>query len=303
MHIAFIGFGEAAQAFCDSLRAADPTLRFSAYDILIHKEGQEGACAKAMEKRAVRLCTQPGEAVTAAEWIISAVTADQSYAAAQSVAPELTSRQVLFDINSVSPERKRRTAALIQARNARYIDMAVMAPVHPKGHRTPVILAGEIDDALCARLRALGFDFTVASADVGAATAVKMVRSLFVKGVEAISVELVLAGSAAGCLDQVLSSLARSYPGLDLPKLALYNMERMLKHGRRRAAEMRESAATLDDLGLAGDLARAVAALHDRMGALPEDGANLGGLHEATQRVLALRNATLDKSEIPQPLD
>ncbi len=74
----------------------------------------------------------------------------------------------------------------------------------------------------------------------GDATAVKMVRSLFVKGLEAITVEAALAAAASGCFDRVMTSLEKSYPGLGWPDNVSYNFERTLRHGARRAAEMRE---------------------------------------------------------------
>ena len=92
--------------------------------------------------------------------------------------------------------------------------MAVMAPVHPRGHRTPALFAGSIGDDLVRRVRELGFVFEIVGSGVGAATAIKMVRSLFVKGLEAITVETLLAAGASGCLDYVLKSLGDSYPGL-----------------------------------------------------------------------------------------
>jgi 3-hydroxyisobutyrate dehydrogenase-like beta-hydroxyacid dehydrogenase len=175
---------------------------------------------------------------------------------------------VLFDINSVSPQRKRDSAALIAPSGATYLDMAVMAPVHPKGHRTPVLLAGTLGQELTAELGRLGFAFEIVGPEAGVATAIKMVRSLFVKGLEAITVETLLAAQASGCLDYILKSLAGSYPGLGLPHFAHYQFERTTRHGKRRAAEMRESAVTLDDLGLHGALAAAIADVQDKMGGL-----------------------------------
>ena len=72
--------------------------------------------------------------------IISAVTADQSLIAARSLLPHLVQGQVVIDLNSVSPGRKRETAVEVTAAGGAYLDMAVMAPVHPRGHRTPVLL-------------------------------------------------------------------------------------------------------------------------------------------------------------------
>ena len=95
-----------------------------------------------------------------------------------------------------------------------------------------------------------------------------MVRSLFVKGLEAITVEALLAAEASGCFDAILQSLSASFPGLGWPAFAEYQFDRTLRHGRRRAAEMRESAATLDALGLSGRLAAEIAGVQERMGAI-----------------------------------
>ena len=229
MKIAFIGFGEAARAFQVSLSARNSGLHFSAYDILLDGEGAEGACAAAMCGQNVDIAASPAHAVASADWIFSAVTADQSLASVTSAAPHLRAGQVLFDINSVSPARKRQSAALLPP--GAYVDMAVMAPVHPKGHATPVLLAGPMTEALLERLRSLGFAFEIVGREIGSATAIKMVRSLFVKGLEAITVETLLAAQASGCLDTILASLAKSYPGLGFLDIARYQFERTTKHG------------------------------------------------------------------------
>lgn len=289
MRISFIGFGEAARAFRQSLAAADPTLDFSAYDILLDSEGLQGGCAEAMRAAGVEIARSARETVSGGDWIVSAVTADQSLAAVQSALPYLCAGQVLFDINSVSPQRKRDSAALVAPTGAAYVDMAVMAPVYPKGHCTPVLLAGALDQALTVELGRLGFVFQIVAAEAGAATAIKMVRSLFVKGLEAITVETLLAAYASGCLDYILRSLSGSYPGLGLPDLAEYQFERTTRHGKRRAAEMRESAATLDDLGLHGALAAAIADVQEKMGGLNTADTKDGGLATMLEALLGQR--------------
>lgn len=289
MHIAFIGFGEAARAFRESLAETYPALTFSAYDVLFDSEGLEGKTADAARSAGVSPLGSPAEAIAHAGWIVSAVTASSSLDAGRSVEPSIAEGQTFVDINSVSPGRKQETAAFLTARGASYVDMAVMAPVHPRGHRTPVLLAGALPDAVMDTVRRLGFSYETVGADVGAATAIKMVRSQFVKGLEAITVETLLAASASGCLDYIMRSLSASYPGLDLPTLAPYQFERTLKHGVRRAAEMRESARTVDELGLTGALGDAIADVQQAMGDLPADALPSGDLGEALERLVALR--------------
>lgn len=285
MNITFIGFGEAGRAFADSLLVqGEHTI--TAYDRL-----DNAAMSEAMTSRGIHRATSPAEAVSGADWIISAVTADESLAAAESVADALEQGQVFFDINSVSPDRKRETAELVDARAARYVDMAVMAPVHPLGHATPVLIAAPTAQVLAEALAQVGFSLDVVGETAGDATAVKMVRSLFVKGLEAITVETALAAAASGCFDRVMASLEQSYPGLGWPDNVRYNFERTLRHGARRAAEMRESAATLDALGLSGGLAAEIAEVQDRMGALPTVEVPDGTLEEAAVAILQMRRS------------
>jgi 3-hydroxyisobutyrate dehydrogenase-like beta-hydroxyacid dehydrogenase len=289
MKIAFIGFGEAARAFRDSLAAADPGLVFSAYDILFDTEGMEGPTAEAARAAGVSPLGSPSEAIAHTDWIVSAVTASSSLAAGRSVAPATATGQIFIDINSVSPGRKQETAALIGEKGGAYVDMAVMAPVHPRGHRTPVLVAGALPDGFKDRMSALDFDSEIVGEAVGAATAIKMVRSQFVKGLEAITVETLLAASASGCLDYTMKSLSASYPGLDLATLGPYHFERTLKHGIRRSEEMRESAATVAELGLHGALGDAIADVQQKMGSLPHDRLPGDDLAEALARLVALR--------------
>ncbi|WP_105384472.1 NAD(P)-dependent oxidoreductase [Neorhizobium alkalisoli] len=286
MRIAFLGFGEAARAFHDSLVPKLEHGEFRAYDLLLDRVESVEEMRMAMISRNVKPAASPAE-LADAEWIFSAVTADQSLIAAQSLAPYLGQGALLIDINSVSPERKRDTAALINSTGANYLDMAVMAPVHPKGHATPVLVAGVEAAELLERFRSLGFDADLVGDMPGAATAIKMVRSVFVKGLEAITVEALLAAEASGCFEQILASLSQSFPGLDWSRFPDYQFERTVRHGRRRAAEMRESGVTLDALGLNGGLAREIAAVQDAMAATGLKSTD--DLRETVSRALAAR--------------
>jgi 3-hydroxyisobutyrate dehydrogenase-like beta-hydroxyacid dehydrogenase len=282
--IAFIGFGEAARAFTDSLAHKAGADIVVAYDIRQDEEMANGAVS-----RGLRFESEIGKAVEDVDWIVSAVTADRSLDAVDGVLPHLRQGQLFIDINSVSPGRKKESAERVMARDVEYLDMAVMAPVHPRGHATPVLLAGPAASRLRAEFDALGFTFEVVGDDVGSATAVKMVRSMFVKGLEALTVETAMAAATAGCFDRVVGSLAETFPGLGWPDNISYMFERTLRHGARRAAEMRESAVTYDELGFVGELAEKIADVQERMGAVPAVKLPGGSLGEAVQQIAKLR--------------
>jgi 3-hydroxyisobutyrate dehydrogenase-like beta-hydroxyacid dehydrogenase len=245
--LCFIGFGEAGQAIAAGLREAGVE-RISAWDILFPvPEGER--LHRAGEAIGVRCAPSAAAAAREADIIVSAVTAASSVDAAQSVKAHLGGQPFLLDINSVSPARKQETAKLL-GDSARYIDVAVIAPIHPGRHQTPMLLAGPCAEIVAPTLTALGMRVTVAGAEIGAASAIKMVRSVMVKGIEALTLECFLAAARAGVVDEVAASLKNNYPGLDWAKVIPYNLERMASHGERRAAEMEEVAETLRELGV-----------------------------------------------------
>jgi 3-hydroxyisobutyrate dehydrogenase-like beta-hydroxyacid dehydrogenase len=245
--ISFIGFGEAGQAIADGLRDAG-LQAMSAWDVLFPRpEGEK--LRQAGEATGVRCTASAAEAVRGADLIISAVTAASSVEAARSVRAHLIGQPFFLDINSVSPGRKQETAKLL-GDAARYVDVAVLAPIHPARHQTPMLLAGPHAQAVAPVLATLGMRVNVAGAETGAAAAIKMVRSVMIKGIEALTLECFLAAARAGVVDEVAASMKNNYPGLDWTKIVPYNLERMANHGERRAAEMEESADTLRELGV-----------------------------------------------------
>jgi 3-hydroxyisobutyrate dehydrogenase-like beta-hydroxyacid dehydrogenase len=245
--VCFIGFGEAGQALASGLRDAG-VQAMSAWDILFPVPAGE-PLRVAADRIGVRRGASAGDAVADADLIVAAVTAASSLDAAQAAKPFLRRDQYYLDINSVSPARKQETGKLIDDA-ARYVDVAVMAPVHPARHQTPTLLAGPHATTLEPVLLALDMNVSVAAPTLGAAAAIKMVRSVMVKGLEALTLECFLAARRAGVEDQIIASLSKSYPGLDWPKLVEYNLERMANHGIRRAHEMEEVADTLRELGI-----------------------------------------------------
>jgi 3-hydroxyisobutyrate dehydrogenase-like beta-hydroxyacid dehydrogenase len=126
----------------------------------------------------------------------------------------------------------------------------VLAPIYPARHRTPLLIAGSDSHAVAPTLADLNMLASIAGAEIGAAAAIKMVRSVMIKGIEALTLECFLAAARAGVIDEVAASMRNNYPGLDWTKIVPYNLERMAVHGERRAAEMEEVADTLRELGV-----------------------------------------------------
>ena len=248
--LAFIGFGEAGPLIARGLLDAGAA-SVAAYDILMADPATRDAWSARAAAVPATPCPGPAEAVGNADLVFSTVTSERALEAATAAAPHLRSGQLYLDLNSCSPGKKIKAAAAVEAQSpARYVDVAVMDTVPGRGHKVPVLLAGPAAPEVADRLAALGMNVQVVGDTVGQASTIKMARSVFMKGLEAILCESLVAADRAGVADKVLASIQSTFPALDWRQVATYHMGRMALHGRRRAVEMDSVADTLRDLGL-----------------------------------------------------
>jgi 3-hydroxyisobutyrate dehydrogenase-like beta-hydroxyacid dehydrogenase len=259
---AFIGFGEAAQYLSKGLQDEGAVVS-AAYDILF--DAPDGGGAKgdavraALSERGIPAAATPGDVAAVADMVISAVTAKQVAAAGDATGPYMKPGQIFLDINSASPGAKRDASRSVVAAGADYVEAAVMSNVPPHGHRVPMFLAGAAADKAAALMTPLGMDVEVVGTEIGQASSIKMIRSVMVKGLEALLVESLTAAHRAGVEDKVIESLGESFPGLDWRGKAGYHLGRVALHAARRADEMEEVAETLRDIGVPPTMAEATA--------------------------------------------
>jgi 3-hydroxyisobutyrate dehydrogenase-like beta-hydroxyacid dehydrogenase len=254
--IALIGFGEAGGILGADLAAQGCAV--AAYDRLVQAPASRDALAAKAGQGNVRLALSAAQAVEGADWIISAVTAGSALEVASEVAPLLRAGQVFIDINSVAPNTKRSARARIEAAGAHYIDAAVMAPVPPKRLKTPILLGGRQAAELAPRLRALGLNVRPVSDEIGVASAIKMCRSIMIKGLEALTAESMATARRYGAEAEVLRSLHQSFPEMGWDGAQPhYLISRIAEHGRRRAEEMEEVAKTAADVGITPHMSQA----------------------------------------------
>jgi 3-hydroxyisobutyrate dehydrogenase-like beta-hydroxyacid dehydrogenase len=283
--LCFIGFGEAGQAIASGLR--DTGLETIAVWDILFPVAEGTALKRAGDRIGARVAASAADAVRGSDIIVSAVTAASSLEAARSVEPHLSGNPYFLDINSVSPGRKQDTEKLLGSK-ARYVDVAILAPIYPARHQTPLLLAGpHAQTVMPLLIDELEMRGAIAGDAVGAAAGLKMIRSVMIKGIEALTLECFLAAKRAGIVDEVAASLKNNYPTLDWSKVIEYNLERMASHGIRRADEMDQVAETLRELGLDPLMATATSTRQREMGEIGKQPAVRNTLKEG-------RAATLD---------
>lgn len=244
--IALLGFGEAAQAFAG---AAEWRAEAIAYDIKTDHPSRAAGKLADYANVGVKAARTHAELRDGPGLLISLVTADQAVSAAEQVAAALPRGSLYLDLNSVAPVSKQAAASAVERAGSRYVDVAVMAPVHPGRLKTPLLISGPDAGLAAGELAKLGFsNLQVVGETVGQASAIKMIRSVIVKGMEALVAEAMLAADAAGVQTEVLTSLDNSERQLPWEQRADYALDRMIIHGSRRASEMVEAVKTLEGL-------------------------------------------------------
>ncbi|WP_298163255.1 NAD(P)-dependent oxidoreductase [Brevundimonas sp.] len=264
--LSMIGFGEAGRTFALAGQWADQA---QVYDRLTDDINMQASMRAEYGAARVRGQLTCAAAVTGCRIVLSQVTADQALASALEVSQSIEANALYCDLNSVAPETKRASAEIIEAAGGRYVDVAVMSPVQPAALAVPLLLSGHRADEAAKILISLGFsNVRVVGPQVGRASSIKMIRSVMIKGMEALIAECILAASQAGVLDEVVNSLDASWPGAHWAARADYNLDRMMVHGSRRSAEMEEVVRTLDDMGVDSDMSRATAVRQAALGAM-----------------------------------
>ncbi|MBX9991432.1 NAD(P)-dependent oxidoreductase [Phreatobacter oligotrophus] len=266
--VAFIGFGEVGRTFATGFRMT-PGVSLAAYDVLLDDPVRGEPLRQAAGPLDVTLREAAARAAAGADIVFSAVTASDVMTVAEEAAGYIRAGQFFVDVNSASPNTKKAAAALIEAKGGRYVEAAVMAPVRAPGLAVPILAGGPHAAAAADLLNPLGMAITPVATEFGRASAMKLCRSIMIKGIEALIVDASRAAAAFDVEAEVYGSLGETFPSIDWRALAAMMAERVATHGIRRAAEMREAADMIAELGLDPELSRAVANAQQR-GARPK---------------------------------
>ena len=265
--IGLVGYGEVGKIFAAGLKprvaqAAAWDLKFAAADAEQAHARQGGivACGSMQE-----LCAQ-------SDLVISAVTASNTLQVAQEAAGFIRAGAVFLDLNSASPGTKQQAAAAIDGRGGHYVEAGVMTSVPPYGIKVPMLLGGAQASGLATLLQAWGLDAKAVSDQLGVASAIKMCRSVMIKGLEALVIESYATARAYGVEDHVLPTLQETFPSIDWSQQGAYFFSRVVQHGKRRAEEMREAANTVQEAGFEPLMTAGIAAKQQWVADLARDG-------------------------------
>jgi CelD/BcsL family acetyltransferase involved in cellulose biosynthesis/3-hydroxyisobutyrate dehydrogenase-like beta-hydroxyacid dehydrogenase len=268
MRFTLIGFGELGGALADRVgHAGVADLR------IFTRPPRDEAAKRSLDARAaatggVRVPTLEA-AVAGADVVVAAVPASAAVKIASDCGPYLERSALYVDPTPLLPEAKQECAVLLAERGAAYVDAAVVGTVAADGYRVPILACGPGARRWQDAATELGLNVSVIDAPPGGASLVKLLRSVYMKGRDALILEMLVAASRYGVEDAVVESVNGSGEVVPFPALAERVMCALAVHAERRAEELESSAAVLEEVDVAPLVTRAGA---DRLRWLAELG-------------------------------
>ena len=258
--IALLGFGEAGSAIARGLTAeggwrgtAKPgdnaPRRVIAIDPALDKDARGTALGKEARRLEVAISDRYTEALSEADLVICAVQGEHALDAASSAAPLLKKGAYFLDLCTVTGRMADEDRSAIESGGGRYIDIAVMGGFFKYGIKAKMLAAGADAEAAVTWMNANGFDAKYLGPRPGSASSVKMVRSVLMKGLEALGVEALVTADRQGIREEVLDCLA-DVDLVDFRDHLASLVQTHVVHARRRWEEMGLVAQTLRETGV-----------------------------------------------------
>jgi len=249
MKIGFIGFGEVAFEISKGLKT-EAMQGIVAYDPLRDDEKYGPLVRERAEIAAVTLLDTPGAVVEEADVILSAVPGSYALAAAESILTKLTGEKIYVDVSTSSPTTKRKIAELVVPTGAGFVDGALMGGLTLQQHKVPTLVSGSGADKLIELMAPYNMSLKKVSDRAGDAIAVKLVRSIYTKGVASLEVEMLEAAKKLQVEDLVLDSVSTFSDSKPFLPMMNFLVTAGAVHAERQSHEMKDSMVMLKDLGI-----------------------------------------------------
>jgi len=210
--LGFIGFGELASGIARGLIRKERLEKIWAYDQLLGSGSEsEETLRKVAAEEGVGLAETPERLVKQVEIIISSVVPAQALRVAQAFSPLLSRGQIYADFNSCAPQMKIEADREIAPSGASYVDVGVVGGISLQGHKIPCLACGPAAERLKALVSPWGMNIRVVAGPIGTAARMKMLRSVALKGIEALMLEMLTAAKEYGLEEEMMSSVAETF--------------------------------------------------------------------------------------------
>ncbi|MFC5559842.1 DUF1932 domain-containing protein [Ureibacillus thermophilus] len=255
--VGFIGYGEAAYLISQGLKQ-EGIESIYAFDVNANHPSLGAVIQQRAKENGVELVNSLKELMEKSNYVFCATSAKVALPIAKEVAPYLTEKHVYIDINASSPMVKEAIAEVLENTGAAFVDVAVMDSVPLWKHQVPMFISGTGAKVFEEFASSYNMKVTFISEKAGSSSAIKMFRSIFMKGFSALLIETIQSSSIYGVSDIVLESLNNSVTKRPLEETANLLLNRTSIHVERRVSEMSEVISTLEMLNVDATMSKAI---------------------------------------------
>jgi 3-hydroxyisobutyrate dehydrogenase-like beta-hydroxyacid dehydrogenase len=245
-NIGIIGYGEVGQALARGL-AAKNNICISVFDIRFNDSGLRSQILSE-KKQDINLEENLHSLIKKNELIISAVTCSNALNLAQQASVDITEGKIFVDLNTVAPRVKIEMGKLIEERRASFIEIAILGTIASYGYKSPMLACGHQASEFADFINDMGFKVTFLSREIGQASMMKMLRSVFSKGTESLLFEMLIAAERCNLLEPVMSAVVSHMDKSSFLDIAETWITTNVIHAKRRTEEMDHVIETLNDL-------------------------------------------------------
>lgn len=256
MKLGFIGFGGAGYGLAKGLKEAGvEEVHF--YDRMQQTPPYAEVIRRHADEIGALPATTAEELLSRIDVVFSCVTGAMAVSVAEETAPFLTPGNLYADVNTAAPQIKQQIAGIVEKTGAAFVDAAMMGAIPTFLHRVPILASGGGAERFRNSLQPYGMNIRVIGAKPGQASAIKMFRSIFMKGLLSLFLEMLTATHRYGVDETVLDSIAESLDGVPFLETARLQMTKGVVNAERMAHEMEEVIATIEGMGLPAGMSRA----------------------------------------------
>ena len=255
MNIAIIGCGEVGFSYATAIA----NMKYSLH--LCAPRPSEKIINLISASRNVTLSKKIGNWLMSADIVISCTPGNVALSVTKEAIPFMQKGALFADFSSASPADKRQGALLANANEVFFVDVVIMGAIDLAGARTPLLCAGKRTDKIVDLMKALGAPIHVLqNAEVGAAASLKLLRTVFTKGMAALAVECIVSAEFLGVKGLLCESLS------DIDETPINEFLDMLLrnhvvHACRQRHEIAEATQQLRSAGLPVQLLPSIEAL------------------------------------------
>lgn len=294
MKLGFVGFGEAAFEMATGLHS-EGIEKIYAFDALLDEPKLSDRIRERASKANVELVGSADEVIQICTIVIAAVPANKTLEVAQSLTDSFKENLVYVDVSAATPEIKKQVARVVEDEGSLFVDAAMLGPLPVYKHKVPISASGNGTDLFINNLAGYGMQITKISDHPGDASALKLIRSIYMKGIVGLMVEFLEAAKTYGVEEQAIRSIDETMNA----KTFVETMNRLVTgsalHAKRRAVELGGSIEMLQESNLDASISIAAQKKLERLAELDIPDKYKGSKPDTWEEVLAL---LMDKNEV-----